>query len=155
MRCHVADLIQEQGPASGLFEFANPPLICAGERASFMSEKLTFQERLGNRGTINGEKWGLGAPTVLIKGSGNKFFAGATFADDEYIHILWRNSANSLADSLHGHSAADESIGVVLGAISLIEQRRHIRHPADHQCLLNYPLQLLRIERFREIVVRT
>ena len=153
VRCHVADFIQQQCTAVCLLEFTDTPLISSGERTSFMSEEFAFQEGLGNGCTIDGEKRSLASSTMLVQGSCDELLTGAALTDDEHIDILRGNAANLLADRLHRHAAADESIRSVFRPISFIEQRRHMRHPADHQSLFDHSLQLLGVERLGEIVI--
>ncbi|KAK0330811.1 hypothetical protein LTR94_031359, partial [Friedmanniomyces endolithicus] len=50
---YVADLVQEQGAAVGLFDLARRRLHRAGERALLMPEQFAFQQRLRDRGAID------------------------------------------------------------------------------------------------------
>src|SRR5258708_38997182 len=47
---HVADLIQEQGAAFGLFEATSPQSLCPCEGATLVTEELRFQQILGHCG---------------------------------------------------------------------------------------------------------
>src|SRR5215472_419095 len=53
---HIADLVQEQGPAIGAFYSADGLLERASERALFVPEELALEQRLGNRRTIDRHK---------------------------------------------------------------------------------------------------
>jgi hypothetical protein len=45
----------------GRFEQAGPVRIRAGERAALVPEKLTFEERLGDRSAVDGDERSSGA----------------------------------------------------------------------------------------------
>src|SRR5258708_9307157 len=49
---HVADLIQEQGAAFGLFEATSPQSLCPCEGATLVTAELRFQQILGHCGGI-------------------------------------------------------------------------------------------------------
>src|SRR6516162_1567066 len=53
---HIADLIQEQGPAIGVFYSADGLLERASECALFVAKEFALEQRLGNRRTIDRHK---------------------------------------------------------------------------------------------------
>src|ERR1700683_3050025 len=52
---HVSDFVQEYRAAVGLFDSTEFLPDSAGEGASFMSEKLAFEEVFGDRGAVNAD----------------------------------------------------------------------------------------------------
>jgi hypothetical protein len=68
-RRHVADLVQEQGAAVGLFEAALALMGGAGERPLFMTEELGFEQLAGNGGDVDCDERLVGARTVIMQGA--------------------------------------------------------------------------------------
>ena len=52
----VADLVEEQGAAVGDLDLAECRLGGAGEGALLVAEQLAFEQRLGNRGAVDGDE---------------------------------------------------------------------------------------------------
>src|SRR5215831_10262729 len=50
---HLADFVEEDGSAVAALEKTRLRLIRSGERPLFMTEKLAFEERLGERGAVD------------------------------------------------------------------------------------------------------
>jgi len=63
---HVADLVEKQRAAVALLELAYAPLVRAGERALFVSKQLAFQQRFGDRRTIDRQKRPLRSLAELV-----------------------------------------------------------------------------------------
>ena len=55
-RRHLADLVEEERAAIGQLEAALPPIGGAGERALLVAEDLALEQRLGNRGAVDGDE---------------------------------------------------------------------------------------------------
>ena len=55
-RREFTDFVEEQRSVSGLFKSADAFLDGACERASLVSKQLAFQQRLGERGAIDGDE---------------------------------------------------------------------------------------------------
>jgi hypothetical protein len=53
---HLADLVEEQHPACGQLDLTGLRLIRAGEGAALVPEELGFQQLLGERGAVQGDK---------------------------------------------------------------------------------------------------
>src|SRR5207244_800134 len=56
LRAHLANLVEHQRALIGRFELADLALGRPGERALLMTEQLAFQQRLGQRGTVDAAK---------------------------------------------------------------------------------------------------
>ncbi len=71
-----------------------PPLACsmmpflirdgAGERAPRVAEELGFEQRLGDRAAIDGDKRPRRARAVAVNRAGHQLLARAAFAEDEH-----------------------------------------------------------------------
>ena len=61
VRIQVADLVQKKRASAGLLEAADAPGQRTGESATFVAEKLAFQQRIWDSGAIDGdalsERW--------------------------------------------------------------------------------------------------
>ena len=52
-RRHVTDLVEEERPAAGLLEAADPHAICAREGAPLVAKELRLEQRLGQSRTVH------------------------------------------------------------------------------------------------------
>ncbi len=72
---HVADLIEKQGAAVGLFEFADVGGHRASERTTVVAEQLAFQQMLGNGGAIDRDIRFIGSQRKGLNGAGDQLLA--------------------------------------------------------------------------------
>ena len=73
---HIADFIQEQGPAVGLLKATLTDLVGAGKGPFFMPEKFGLDQVFGDRRHIQRDKRRFGARTVTVQGMGHQLFTG-------------------------------------------------------------------------------
>jgi hypothetical protein len=88
---HVADLVQEQGPAIDTFNSADRLLERSGERAPFVTEELAFEKRLGNRRTIDWHKRLARTGTQFVDRPGGQLLVGAALAAQQYCNVGGRH----------------------------------------------------------------
>ena len=76
VRGHVANFVQEQSASMRLLEA--PHTLCGGarKRALFVTEQLRFDQLMGNRSHVDGNKRSAATGTVAVKGVGNQFLTG-------------------------------------------------------------------------------
>ena len=129
---HVADFVHEDGSAVGLLELADAAAVGAGERAALVAEKLAFQQRLGNRRAVDGQKRGPAAAAVLVDCPRHHFLAGAAFAENQHGHVLRGDPPDGLVELLHGRRVADQLIAF------------HLRRPARSSYMAGVRLIWLR-----------
>ena len=77
---HIADFVEKQCTALGLFKLADMPAGGAGERAFFVSEEFRFDEFGRDRGAIQRDEWHLAMLRAIVNRTRNKFLAGTGFA---------------------------------------------------------------------------
>ena len=53
---HVADFIEKQGAAVGLFKATATHALCPCERPAFMTKQFAFKQVLGDRRRVDGHK---------------------------------------------------------------------------------------------------
>ena len=54
---HVADFVQEDGAAIGIFEKTDAFVLGARECSARMAEKFTFEKRFGNGAAVDGDEF--------------------------------------------------------------------------------------------------
>ena len=94
LRRQFADLVEKDGAAFGHLELALLLRHGAGEGALLVSEQLAFQQRLGERGAVDGDEGFGGARAEAVQGAGHQFLARAGLAQDEHRSILWSHAGN-------------------------------------------------------------
>ena len=98
----------------------------AGERAFLVAEELALEQRLGQRGAVDGDKRAPRARTILVDRAGDDFLSGAGFAKHENRAVGWRDFADALVDGAHRRTLADHVVGLERHAAG--EHLRHDRH---------------------------
>ena len=139
----------------GLFEFADPATIGAGERAALVAEQLTFQERLRDRGAIDRQKRRVTAAAMLINRPRHEFFAGAAFAEHQHRHVLRGDAANRLVKFLHRRRTPHQLIRRRLDFGLFVIQCRHTADLAGVNCPVHDAGELVEIKRFEKILERS
>jgi hypothetical protein len=85
-RRHVADFVEEQRAAIGLFEAAAPQLVRACERALLVAEQLGFEQLGRDRRCVECDEWLGGARTVFVQCARHQFLARTRLARDQHRH---------------------------------------------------------------------
>ena len=107
---HVANFIQKERAALGLFKASTTCGLRAGEGAALVAKQFTFQQILRNGCGVDGHKWPfvarVSARRVLVQGACNQFFATATLACDHDRDIALTQAPNGTKHILHGRGLA-------------------------------------------------
>src|SRR6185503_18389386 len=86
-RRQLADLVEEQGAAVGLFEGSGVRAIGAGEGALLVAEQLAGHERRRERAAVDGdERLALPRPEIVQRAR-TQLLAGARFADQQHRYV--------------------------------------------------------------------
>src|SRR6185437_13114294 len=80
---HLADFIEKDRAVVGGLELANLLLRRAGERAFLVTEQLTLQQRLGQRGTVETDEGAILTRAGVMDGAGDQFLAGTALAANQ------------------------------------------------------------------------
>ena len=107
---HVSYLVEKNGTVIALLELANAAAVGPSKGALLVSEKLTLQKGLGDRGAVERQEGRLGPGAVLIDGAGDQLFPGATFAADEDRQIVGHDTSDGLVDFLHRRARAEDGV---------------------------------------------
>ena len=109
---HVADFVEEQGAAGGLFDLAGRRLHRAGERTLFVAEQFAFEQSFGDGGAVDRDE-GTGAPRRgLMQPTRQQFLAGAAGAEQHDRDVSRRDAfdgAHHLRHRIRGVDQAAES----------------------------------------------
>ncbi|MEJ0042377.1 MAG: hypothetical protein WDM81_09230 [Rhizomicrobium sp.] len=107
---HVADLVQEQRAAFGLFEAADAAIGRPGKGAALMAEQFAFDELLGDRSHVDRDEGAVAPLAVIVQRPRDEFLARAAFAHDHDREIGLGQPRDDAVDLLHrpasGRSAA-------------------------------------------------
>src|SRR5579883_1573643 len=117
----VADLVEKQGAAVREFEAADFLGKGAGEGATFVAEKLGFEEPGRNRGTIDLDEGAFAARTEVVNGAGDDFLTGAGFALNQDRGPRRRSQFDLGESAAEDGAFADDFLEVEFGANLLFE----------------------------------
>ncbi len=78
-----------------------------------MAEQFAFDERLGQRGAVECDKWTLSAGAVVMQGLGDQLFSGPAFPSDEYRGSAIGNLFDFGVDLLHSMALTDQIVKCV------------------------------------------
>ena len=101
LRRHIADLIEEQCAAIGLFETTAAQGICAGERALFVAEQFGLQQIGSECRCVQRNEGFVRTRTVTMQSSRDELFARARFARDQHRHARTRKATDGTEHFLH------------------------------------------------------
>src|SRR5258708_32019666 len=126
---HLADLVEEYRAAARELEPSNALSDGAGERALFVAEQLTLEQRRRNRGAVAFEERLRAARAQAMDGAGDELLARAGLTADENGGVGRRHHANLIEHVAHRRTPADDAlIDPVVGTD--FRQRDHDRSPS-------------------------
>ena len=77
---HIADFVQKQRAAIGLFKTSAPHGLRSGERAALVPKEFAFEQIFRDCCGIDSNEWPIGAGRMLMQCAGNQFFTRTAFA---------------------------------------------------------------------------
>jgi len=107
---HIADFVEEERAAFGLFEFAEMLGGGAGERALFVAEKFGFDEFGGDGGAIQSDEGIFAARGFFVNSARDEFLAGAGFAEDTDAGFAGGDAIDLGEKFFHRGPTADELV---------------------------------------------
>ena len=123
-RGHVADLVEEQRASVDHLKEALAVGHRPGERTADVAEQLALQEVLIEGGAVDGSV-GFGPPGgVAVNGPGDKFLAGARFAEDQDGQLTVGHPLDHVDDPEHLRVGGDQPLEF-MAALGLLGE-----HPA-------------------------
>ena len=100
-RAHVPDLIEEHGTAVGGHQLALIRQVGAGKSAPLVTEQLAFQQRIGDRGAVDGDQGMGSADAILMNQLRHQFLASPGFPRDQDIAVGCGHAPNVGSQRLH------------------------------------------------------
>ena len=106
----VADLVQKEAAAVGLFD--QPGLVPEGpgERPAGMAEKLALQEMVGNGPAVDGDERAPASLPAVMDGPGDELLARAALAVDKHRRRCVLDLGDERPDGLGGRASADDRL---------------------------------------------
>ena len=105
---HLANLVQQQGPAVGHFDPAEARLHGSGKRSAGVAKQLRFEQRLGNCGAVQHDE-GPGRPQAEpMQGPRHQLLAGTGLALDQDSGGARRDQPHQPGHLAHGPAFADQ-----------------------------------------------
>ena len=81
---HLPDLVEKDGPLIRQLEEPTSRIDCTRERSLFVSEKLAFQECLGEGGNVHGDERSMAPRREVMDSSCDQLLAGSRFTGDQH-----------------------------------------------------------------------
>src|SRR5690606_32472687 len=88
-RTHIADLVEEEGPAVGELELPGPVGEGPREGPLHMPEEFALDELRGDRRAVDLDEGAVGARRESVDGTGDEFLAGAVLPGDQDPRVGW------------------------------------------------------------------
>ena len=99
---HIANFIEKECAAFGLFKATTALGLGARERATFVTKQLGLQQIFWNGGRVDGYKGAIGYGRVLVQCACDELLACARLTSDQHGHCALAQAANGAEDILHG-----------------------------------------------------
>jgi len=106
----LANLIEKNRAAVGVFEEARAGVGCAGERAANMTKELALEKRVDQSGAIADRKALLRYRADLVNGARDEFFAGASGSDQQNVRVVASYFASEVEYLQHRWALADDAV---------------------------------------------
>ena len=146
----VADFVEEQRAAVRELELARLPRRRAGERALLVTEELGLEQRLGNRGAVDGDERSVGARAQHVQRAREQLLARAALAFDQHGRVGRRRAMQRQRHLFQLGVLADDGRGAATGGEFLLEENVLHRHAALRRGTLDHQQQMIRIDWLRE-----
>src|ERR1051326_761778 len=117
-RRNFADFIQQNRSPVSQLESALAFVQCASKCAFLMAEKFALDQVLGNRCTIQFDKWCVRARALTIKCARNQFLAGAAFALNQHRRVCPCDLSNELPQIIHRRALPEQNLVRVVAVLS-------------------------------------
>ena len=107
---HVANFVEKQRAAFGLFEFANVLCRRAGECSLFMAEELRFDQFRRNRRAIQRDECIFMALRLFMNRSRDQLFAGSRFAKNTNTRFACGHAIDLCKQLLHRRTRSNQLV---------------------------------------------
>ncbi len=154
---HVADLVQEQGAAVGLFEAPDMPALGAGEGAGLMPEQLAFQQLGRDRRGVERDERFARARGLAMQGVGHQFLAGAGLASHQHRQRGLGQATDGAEQRAHGRARTDQGRAdrAGLGAVRVASRQLRRRGIGTRQGACGQGHRVVQVERLGQELMGT
>src|SRR4051812_1506709 len=111
LQTDVPDLIEKYRAPFRDFKLPLLPILRSRERALFVAEQFTLEQRLGQSAAVNCHKRMEAAHAGRVDRAHNEFFPRAALARDQYVGIRGPYRFNGLQDFAHRGTLANQVAG--------------------------------------------
>ena len=122
---HVADFVEEQRAAVGLFEAADALLVRARVRALLVPEELGLEQVLLQRRAVDLDERARRSVRVVVDRAGDQFLARARFAADQHRRVAARHLLHDAEHLLQRAARADDAVEII-EVLLLVAQVLHL-----------------------------
>ena len=152
LEAHVADLVEQEGPAVGDLELAFARRRRAGEGPLLVAEELALDELPGEGRAVDLHERPAAAGAVVVEGVRDELLAGAARAAHQHGEVGVGHFSNHVEHPLHGGAPADDALELV-GALDLLLQTAEVPPEGDAlEDALDGQLELVVVERLWQVV---
>ncbi len=151
---HVADFVEKQRAAVGVFELADPIGRGVGERPADVAEQLAFQDVLAQRGAVQGDERLVLARAVLMDRLRDQFLAGAGLALDQHAGVGRGDPLQAVDHLVHLRAGADHPLEAEFFVQPAVQFGVRPPQPQAGRGFFGDGPQLAQIERLEQIVER-
>ena len=134
-------------------EDAGPAIVRAGERALLVAEDLALEQRLGNRGAVDGDERERRARAQLVDGLRDELLARPRLAPDEHRRRRRRRLLDHAIERSNPGAVADDAAEAALLAQLAPQQLDLAQRLLPLDGLVQQDPQPLRIDRLAQVVV--
>ena len=149
---HFPDFVEKHGAAVGKFEEPGASVGSAGERSANVAEKLAFEQRVHQSGTIADGEAGFGDGTHFVEGVRDQLFAGTGGAGDQDVGVVARDFASEIEHIEHRRAFTDDAVEFEIRQQLLLEVADLHALGEDLGQLVERFIEALGIEGLAEIV---
>jgi hypothetical protein len=152
-RRHLGDLVEEQRAAIGQLEAAGPSIDRAGEGAFFVPEDLALEQRFGNGGAVDRDKWRRRTGTELMDRLRDELLARTRFAPNQHRRRGRRRLLDDLIHLAHLRAAANHAPEAAMFAQLFAQGFDFAERILPLDDLVEQNLEPLRLDRLGQVVV--
>ncbi len=109
LRRELGDLVQEERAAAGQPEVAGSVPDRAGEGALGVAEELALEQRVGERGAVDGDEGSLAPVRGVVDRAGDQLLAGPGLAADQHAGVARGDLLHVPQQLLHPSVAGDDA----------------------------------------------
>ncbi len=152
-RRRFPDFVEKDTASVGHFEQTGLVRRRAGERALHITEQFAFQERLRQGAAIHRHKRHPGPRAAGMNRPGDEFLAGSALPANQHVALGISHLLDNVEHLLHGIAFTDQSGLQRLLRHFTLQQHVFRGEPAFFQRVPDDELDLIDLERLREIIV--